>query len=192
MTTTKRCRYSIVCTELFGRQVVSAGVEFEYFFYQPAEEYQCQKCKGNFICCFHITIGISITLGICNLTSLRVRNARCRWGTEMMVRLYPKEINEQVCVCVCVCDRACVVACLFFYSTQKKDKIECLPDSICSKKKKDKTTQAVKTTPHINLGKGATLVPSIVKLLTAKRKGKINGDQEGCRLGLKPAPDDES
>jgi len=22
----------------------------------------------------------------------------------------------------------------------------------------------------------------------AKRKGKISGDQEGCRLGLKPAP----
>jgi hypothetical protein len=23
-----------------------------------------------------------------------------------------------------------------------------------------------------------------------KKKGKINGDQEGCRLGLKPAPDE--
>jgi hypothetical protein len=28
--------------------------------------------------------------------------------------------------------------------------------------------------------------------LAAKRKGKINGDQEGCRLGLKPAPDEIS
>ena len=28
--------------------------------------------------------------------------------------------------------------------------------------------------------------------VTAKRKGKINGDQEGCRLGLKSAPADES
>jgi len=27
-------------------------------------------------------------------------------------------------------------------------------------RKKRKSTQAVKTTPHINLGKGATLVPS--------------------------------
>jgi hypothetical protein len=25
---------------------------------------------------------------------------------------------------------------------------------------------------------------------TAKRKGVIIGDQEGCRLGLKPAPDE--
>jgi len=25
-----------------------------------------------------------------------------------------------------------------------------------------------------------------------KREGKINGDQEGCRLGLKPAPDERT
>ena len=34
------------------------------------------------------------------------------------------------------------------------------------------------------------MVPSTVKLLQRERKGKINGDQEGCRLGLKPAPDE--
>jgi len=28
--------------------------------------------------------------------------------------------------------------------------------------------------------------------VTAKRKGKINGDQEGCRLGLKSTPPDDS
>jgi hypothetical protein len=56
--------------------------------------------------------------------------------------------------------------------------------------KKRKTTQAVKTTPHINLGKGATLVPSTVKLLHRKKERKINGDQEGCRLGLKLTPDE--
>jgi hypothetical protein len=50
--------------------------------------------------------------------------------------------------------------------------------------------QAVKATPHINKGKGATLVPSTVKLLHRKKEGKINGDQEGCRLGLKLAPDE--
>jgi hypothetical protein len=44
--------------------------------------------------------------------------------------------------------------------------------------------------PHNNEGKGATLVPSTVKLLHREKEGKINGDQEGCRLGLKPAPDE--
>ena len=39
-----------------------------------------------------------------------------------------------------------------------------------------KTTQAVKTTPHNNQGKGATLVLSTVKLLhRKKRKGKSMG-----------------
>ena len=50
--------------------------------------------------------------------------------------------------------------------------------------------QAAKTTPHINQGNRATLVPSTVKLLHREKDGKINGDQEGCRLGLKPAPDE--
>jgi len=59
------------------------------------------------------------------------------------------------------------------------------------RKEKKKTTQAVKATPHINLGKGATLVPSTVKLLHRKKKRKkINGDQEGCKLDLKPSPDE--
>ena len=31
---------------------------------------------------------------------------------------------------------------------------------------------------------------STVKLLHHEKEGKINGDQEGCRLGLKPAPDE--
>jgi len=42
----------------------------------------------------------------------------------------------------------------------------------------EKTTQAVKTTFHINQGKGATLVPSTVKLLHCDKERKINGDQE--------------
>jgi len=50
--------------------------------------------------------------------------------------------------------------------------------------------QAAKTTPHINQGNRATLVPSTVKLLHREKDGKINGDQEGCRLGPKPAPDE--
>jgi len=43
------------------------------------------------------------------------------------------------------------------------------------KTKQEKTTQVVKTTPHINQGKGATLVSSTVKLLHQKRKGKLMG-----------------
>ena len=43
---------------------------------------------------------------------------------------------------------------------------------IVSKRKKRKSTQAVKTTPHINKGKGVTLVPSIVKLLHRKKERK--------------------
>jgi hypothetical protein len=44
------------------------------------------------------------------------------------------------------------------------------------RKKKRKITQAVKTTPHNNQGKGATLVLSTVKLLhRKKRKGKSMG-----------------
>jgi hypothetical protein len=35
---------------------------------------------------------------------------------------------------------------------------------------KRKTTQAVKTTPHINYKKGATLVPKIVKLLHREKE----------------------
>jgi len=45
--------------------------------------------------------------------------------------------------------------------------------------------QAVKTTPHIKQGEGATLVPGTVILLHQKRKIKINGNQEGCGLDLK-------
>jgi hypothetical protein len=59
-----------------------------------------------------------------------------------------------------------------------------------SVEKGEKTTQAVKATPHNKSGKGATLVPSTVKLLHREKEGIINGDQEGCRLGLKPASDE--
>jgi hypothetical protein len=45
-----------------------------------------------------------------------------------------------------------------------------------SSKEKEKATQAVKATPHINQGKGATLVPSTVKLLHREKERKINGD----------------
>jgi hypothetical protein len=38
--------------------------------------------------------------------------------------------------------------------------------------KKKKTTQAVKTTPHIIEGKGATMVPSTVKLLHREKERK--------------------
>jgi hypothetical protein len=38
--------------------------------------------------------------------------------------------------------------------------------------KEKKTTQAVKTTPHINYGKRATLVPSTVKLLHREKERK--------------------
>ena len=34
------------------------------------------------------------------------------------------------------------------------------------------------------------MVPGAVKLLHHKEKEKDNGDHEGCRLGLKPAPDE--
>ena len=58
-------------------------------------------------------------------------------------------------------------------------------------KKKDKTAQAVKkTTPHVNEGEGASLVPGAVRLLYKYNKKIINEDQEGCKLGLKPAPDE--
>ena len=46
----------------------------------------------------------------------------------------------------------------------------------------------MKATPHFNLGIGATLVPSTIKLLHGEKEGEIVGDEEGCRLGLKPAP----
>jgi hypothetical protein len=61
---------------------------------------------------------------------------------------------------------------------------------ICGEKKQKKTTQAVESTPHIDQEKGATLVPSTVKLLHHEKERKSNGDQEGCRLGLKVAPDE--
>jgi len=51
--------------------------------------------------------------------------------------------------------------------------------------KKRKTTQAVKTTPHINKGKGATLVPSTVKLLHREKERK---NQWGLR-GLQAWPE---
>jgi hypothetical protein len=38
--------------------------------------------------------------------------------------------------------------------------------------KKEKTTQAVKATPHNNQGKGATLVPSTAKLLHREKERK--------------------
>jgi len=52
-------------------------------------------------------------------------------------------------------------------------------------RKKVKTTQAVKTTPHINEGKGVTLVPSTVKLLHRKKERE---NQWGSR-GLQAWPE---
>jgi hypothetical protein len=54
--------------------------------------------------------------------------------------------------------------------------------------KRKRTTQTVKITPHINEGKGATLVLGTVKLL--HQKGNIIEDPEGCRLDLKPSSDE--
>jgi len=34
------------------------------------------------------------------------------------------------------------------------------------------------------------LVPGTIKLLYQEEKKEINGDQEGCRLDLKPSPDE--
>jgi hypothetical protein len=45
----------------------------------------------------------------------------------------------------------------------------------------EKTTQAVKITPHINLGKGATLVPSTVKLLHRKKERKNRWGSRGLQ-----------
>jgi len=56
--------------------------------------------------------------------------------------------------------------------------------SIRHEKENEKTTQAVKVTPHIN-GKGATLVPSTVKLLHCEKEKK---NQWGSR-GLQAWPE---
>jgi hypothetical protein len=39
-------------------------------------------------------------------------------------------------------------------------------------REKEKTMQAVKATPHIRKGKGATLIPSTVKLLHREKERK--------------------
>jgi len=48
----------------------------------------------------------------------------------------------------------------------------------------EKATQAVKTTPHINLGKGGTLVPSTVSLLHHRGKQKNDWGSGGLQVGL--------
>jgi len=69
--------------------------------------------------------------------------------------------------------------------------ISCMSNTLTSAQKKRNTRQAVNNhSPHY-IGKGATLVLGTIKLLHQKKKEKINGDQEGCRLDLKP-PHDES
>jgi hypothetical protein len=55
------------------------------------------------------------------------------------------------------------------------------------------TTQALKHHSHITWGIGAALLPSPVKFLPRrKKKGKLTWIRRvaGCRLGLKPAPED--
>jgi len=52
--------------------------------------------------------------------------------------------------------------------------------------KKEKTTQAVRSTPCINSGKG----PFCNGYVTLLHQEKTNGDQKGCRLDLKPTPDE--
>jgi len=60
----------------------------------------------------------------------------------------------------------------------------------CRKEREKKITQAVKTTPHIKQGKGAALVRGTIILLHQENKKNINRDREGCRLDLKPSPDE--
>jgi hypothetical protein len=49
------------------------------------------------------------------------------------------------------------------------------------RKEKEKTTQAVNTTPHINQGKGATLVPSTVTLLHREKERKNQWGSRGSQ-----------
>jgi hypothetical protein len=59
-------------------------------------------------------------------------------------------------------------------------------------KKKEKTTQAVRKyhSPH-QLRKRSHFGTGYRKTPPPKGKEKINGDQEGCRLNMKPAPDND-
>jgi hypothetical protein len=48
--------------------------------------------------------------------------------------------------------------------------------------------QAVKATPHINLGKGATLVPSTVKLLHREKERKNQWGSRGLQAWPETGP----
>jgi hypothetical protein len=53
------------------------------------------------------------------------------------------------------------------------------------------TAQAFKTTPHINTIEKDPLWYQVLFISsTTKKKKEVNGDQMGCRLDLKPAPDE--
>jgi hypothetical protein len=55
--------------------------------------------------------------------------------------------------------------------------------ALYEKKKGKELRRQSKTTPHNNQGKEATVIlSSIVEFLHQKKKKKINGDQEGCKL----------
>jgi hypothetical protein len=66
-------------------------------------------------------------------------------------------------------------------------------DNKCRKlkrKRKRKNYAGSKTTPNLNKEKEPLWYRVPESSSTAKKRRKTNGDQEGCRLGLKPAPDE--
>jgi hypothetical protein len=67
------------------------------------------------------------------------------------------------------CDKKTRVLCrVIKFKPQKVPQVQECP----KEKEEEKTTQAVKNTPHINEGKGAILVPSTVKLLHREKERK--------------------
>jgi hypothetical protein len=60
----------------------------------------------------------------------------------------------------------------------------------CIKRKKKKLRRQWKPLPTSIKEKEPLWYRVPYSSSTAKRKWKINGDQEDCRLGLKPAPDE--
>ena len=67
---------------------------------------------------------------------------------------------------------ASTISCCSFRTATHTNANTFRPPGPKRKEKKEKNTQAVKTTPHINEGKGATLVPSTVKLLHREMERK--------------------
>jgi hypothetical protein len=123
-------------------------------------------------------------------------------GYQHLCMYYVYGMDEQMtswtCVwitCICLIKDKCViiihvhigrVPATNFSTTERGGIVLSRERFLCYRKK---TTQAVKATPHIYEGKGATLVLSTVKLLHREKERENQWGSEGCRLGLKPAPD---